>query len=329
MGSTRPVTAALVGYGYWGARLLDIASRVDGLRITRVVDIRCGAADFAGPASIPCGSDLDAAVADPRIDAVIVATTASAHDGPIRQALSAGKHVFTEKPFTLTTRHATELLRLARDRNLMVTVDHQYWWSREIAALGAALDRDAIGEVVAVSIERAADGPVRYDVNALWDLAIHDVAVLVRLGILGDGPGLHVEDCRETGNGPVAGCVALTARAPAGIEVRLHACWLSRGKRRALVITGERGSLRLEESDRTLSAWLVEDRRRSLLSRTAKSAPGTPIELALGEFVRGVRGGPDLRPAADAARVVTVLEDMHGSAGAVTQLVRSDRCLKE
>lgn len=328
MAGTAQINAILVGYGYWGSRFFTIASRVDQLRIVGVVDVRCNEDGFVGPPGISCGGDLTAALADPQVDAAIIATTASEHVEPIRAALQAGKHVFTEKPFTLTAGHATELLGLARDRELMLTVDHQYWWSEEIAALGRALAGNTIGDVVAVSMERAADGPVRHDVGALWDLAIHDLSILVRLGVLGaeDGDCLKVEDCRETMDGPVAGCVTLTGTTPSMVAVRLHACWLSRTKRRALIVTGEHGSLRLEESDRFLSVWLVRDRRRSLLSRTLKSGRGTPIELALGEFSECVRAGPDLRKAVVATRVVAALEHIERSAEPVTQVVRSPRC---
>ncbi|WP_378730380.1 Gfo/Idh/MocA family protein [Nocardia brasiliensis] len=328
MVNAQPVRAILVGYGYWGSRFLNIASRVDKLQIVGVVDARFGEDGFTGPTALPGGSDLAAALADPQVEAAIVTTPASAHIEPIRQALRAGKHVFTEKPFTVTTRDTTELLGLARDGDLMLTVDHQYWWSAEVAALEKALADKAIGDVVAVAVERAADGPVRYDVDALWDLAIHDISILVRLGVLGEGdkPCLAVEECRETMDGQVAGCVALTGRTPSAITLRLHACWISRTKRRGFVIAGERGSLQLAETDRYLSAWLLRDGRRTLLSRSAKSGNGTPIELALEEFIAGVRGTPDLRKATDAGRVVTAIEHIESSARQVATIVRSPRC---
>ncbi|MFI9503353.1 Gfo/Idh/MocA family protein [Nocardia sp. NPDC052566] len=324
----QPVRAVLVGYGYWGSRFLNIARRVDALEIVGVVDPRFGDDEFAGPTALSGWRELSAALSAVRCDAAIVTTPASAHAEPIRQALRAGKHVFTEKPFTVTTEDSAELLDLARDGDLMLTVDHQYWWSAEVAALGKALADNAIGEVVAVAVERAADGPVRYDVDALWDLAIHDISILVRLGVLGEGdkPCLEVEECRQTMDGQVAGCVALTGRTPSAITVRVHACWISRTKRRGFVIAGERGSLRLEETDRYLSAWLIRDGRRMLLSRSAKSGSGTPIERALEEFAAGVRGTADLRKAVDAARVVTAIAQIEGSARQVATLVRSPRC---
>lgn len=323
-----PVNAILIGYGYWGARFLGIAERVDKLRIIGVVDSHADDEGFDRPPSTPCGSDLVAALADPRVEAVIITTPASDHVEPARQALRAGKHVFTEKPFALTSRDTAELLNLARAGGLMVTVDHQYWWSAEVEAMRRALADDAVGAVVAVSVDRAANGPVRQDVGALWDLAVHDIAILARLGILrGDtGQRLRVEECRETMDGPVAGCVSLTGRTPTDVLLRLHACWISETTRRRLVVAGERGSLLLEENDGSLAAWLIGERGRELLSRTAKSDPVTPIERALGEFSDGARGRPDLSKAVDAGGVVAVVEQLLASARPVTTIVRSARC---
>jgi predicted dehydrogenase len=323
-----PVTALLVGYGYWGARFFGFTRRVDAVRIAGVVDARYGQDGFAGPPSLPCWGNLDAALATAPVDAVIIATPAVEHARLVRQALRAGTHVFVEKPLALSSRDADDLLDLARDRDLMLTVDHQYWWSPEVAALAEALAGGAIGAVVALFAERAAPGPVRFDVNALWDLGSHDVSTMVRVGALraGQRRPLQVDECKEVLDGQVAGCVSLTGRTWSGIAVRIHACWMSDTRRRRLVISGEEGSLRLEETPRTLSTWLVREGRRRLLSRTVKSDRGTPIERALEEFATGVRREPDLGKAADAGRVVAALEQITAEAKGATTTVRSTRC---
>ncbi|MBP2471914.1 putative dehydrogenase [Crossiella equi] len=323
-----PVNTLLVGYGYWGTRFVHIAGRVPALRIVGVVDSRAGTEGFTPPPGLPCERDLARAVADPAVRAVIITTPATEHLAPAREALRAGKHVFTEKPFAMTAKETGELLDLAREHDLMLTVDHQYWWSTEIDALERALLEGVIGRVGAVSVVRAGDGPVREDVGALWDLGAHDLSILVRLGLLNPDGGacLRVAECHETPDGPVAGCVALTGHTPESVALRLHVCWVSARKQRALVISGELGSLRLEESDRYLAVWLVRGGRRRLLSRTAKSGRGTPIERALAEFAEGALGRPDLSKAVEAGRVVAVLEQIEDSARAVTSVVGARRC---
>lgn len=325
---TQPVTALLVGYGYWGARFLTFTDRVDSIRIAGVVDARCGEAGFTGPPCLPCWGDLDAGLAAAPVDAVIIATPAVEHARLARRALRAGRHVFVEKPLALVSRDADDVLALARVRDLMLTVDHQYWWSPEVAALSDALAGGAIGAVVALCAERAAPGPVRFDVNALWDLASHDVSTLVRIGALriDEHRPLHVDECKEVLDGQVAGCVSLTGKTWSGVAVRIHACWMSDTRRRRLVISGEEGSLRLEETPRTLSTWLLRQGRRRLLSRTVKSDRGTPIERALEEFAHGVLGERDLGKAADAGRVVAALEQITAEAKGATTTVRSNRC---
>lgn len=326
--SRRPVTAALVGYGYWGPRLLGISERVDQLRITVVVDPRYNEPGFTPPASVPTVRDLGEVLADPDVEAVLVTTPATRHTDLVRQALEAGKHVFTEKPLTVSAEEAAELLDLARERRRMLTVNHQYWWSPEARVLECALRDGAVGKVVAVSAERAALGPVRYDVDALWDLAAHDLSVLLGAGVLGaDGPeDFQVSESTTVQDGEVAGCSALTAWSQSGLALRLHACWLSPERRRRLVITGEKGNLIFGEDDQALSVARVAGDRSEVLSRTVKSDRGTPIESALAEFAAGARGTPHWDGAARAAQLVGLLEQLSSSARSVERTVRGSRC---
>lgn len=324
--TARPVRAVLLGYGYWGRRLLGIAGRVDELRVVGVVDDRAGAADFRPPESLPCHADLDRALGDDSVEAVIVTVPAAYHAAVVERSLSTGKHVFVEKPLAVRAADARALISLAHDRGLMLTVDHQYWWSPEIAALSAVLEAGEAGRIVAVSAQRAAPGPVRQDVSAWWDLASHDISTLVRAGVLrpDDAPEFRVRRCTAIADGDVDGCVAVSVSGPAGIEMWVHACWMSSIQRRRLVVTGEAGSLCLEEDAGALSLWLDRDRERRLLSQTAKGDQGnrrTPVECALSAFAEGVRGVPDLCAATDAVSVVSIMEQIADGARAEPRAV--------
>jgi predicted dehydrogenase len=111
-----------------------------------------------------------------------------------------------------------------------------------------------------------------------------------------------------------------------GVELWFHACWMSGVRRRRLVLTGESGSLSLEEDDDALALWLERHGERDLLSRTEKCDRGTPIEGALRAFADGVQGTPDLRAAADAVTVVSVLEQVSEASRARLSVVPAPGC---
>lgn len=326
--SGRPVRAALIGYGYWGRRLLAITGRVDSLEVVQVVDERSGTDGFEPPAELPCHAGLEAVLDDADVEAVLVTVPSVGHADVVTRALRAGKHVFVEKPLATTAPQARALVALARESGLMLTVDQQYWWSAEVAALSTALDSGLVGPVAGISVQRVSGGPQRQDVNAWWDLACHDVGVLTRIGLMGAdvADAWNVRGSTTVADGPVAGCVVLSARSREGVEFWAHLCWMSATRRRRLVVAGVTGNLALEEDDHALSLWLERDRERSLLSQTPKASRGTPIESALDAFAQGVRGPADLRDAALAADVVTVLEYLDDAAAPGRIDVKSPGC---
>ncbi|MGL5807726.1 MAG: Gfo/Idh/MocA family protein [Xenococcaceae cyanobacterium] len=182
-----------------------------------------------------------------KIDAVIVVTPASTHYALIRDALDRGYHVLAEKPLTLDRQECLELARLEQQKQLQLFVDHTYLFhpavikGKEIARSGK------IGEFRYAYATRIHLAPVRQDVDVLWDLAIHDIA------ILNDWLGEMPIEVQATGNvwlqndRNLADLVWATLTYPNNFQARLHFCWLNPDKQRKLALVGDRGSLIFDE----------------------------------------------------------------------------------
>lgn len=328
--SARAVRAVLCGYGYWGARLLTIAGRVDELNVVGVVEPRMAHPDFVPPA-VPCWPTLARALATTDAEAVVITVPAVKHFAVIREALQDGRHVFVEKPLTTSADDARELAGQAQAMGLVLAVDHQYWWSDELPVASSALASGRIGTPCAVVAERAAPGPRRSDVSAMWDRGCHDVSILLRLGLIRPGPGAVTVDSRvEVPDGAVAGCVTVSGRTGQDQTLRLHACWLSPVTVRRMVVTGTEGSLLLIESDQDVQAHLVtDDGGTEVLSRSPKGSRGTPVERALHDFARSVLSGEHPPRAWDAADVVEVVEAIDRQAHSTVLTMAAGRCWTE
>jgi len=122
--SARPLGVALVGYGYWGPNLLRNYMELPEAQVKWVCDLRperLAKVDARFP-GIQLGADCAEALADPAVDAVLVATPISTHHAVAKAALEAGKHVFVEKPMTADAAQARELIELAAVRGLTLMV---------------------------------------------------------------------------------------------------------------------------------------------------------------------------------------------------------------
>jgi predicted dehydrogenase len=131
------VRVALVGLGWWGRKMVDtMEPHGDVLRITRAVDPAIDAArDFASSRGLPVGESLAEALADPDVDAVILATPHALHEAQIAQAVAAGKHVFCEKPLALTGAGAAQAVALCRDAGLVLGMGHERRFEPPMAEL--------------------------------------------------------------------------------------------------------------------------------------------------------------------------------------------------
>jgi predicted dehydrogenase len=291
VGDNPVVAVAVVGYGRWGRRLVDIAQRTDAFDVVLAADERFGSG-LTPPDSVPVVQSLGAVLADSRVDAVLLAVPASVHQSIAEQCLELGTHVFVEKPLATDSVGAMALVETARRTGRVLAVDHHYRFNPAVEVLRASVADGRIGKVASFFAERRGRGPRREDVNALWDLAVHDLTIASRVGAITaqEWAAIVPESRVIVLDGLVAGCVTVTGASDRGVSFELHSCWMSRLRSRRVAVSGSAGVLELVENGDVTKVVLSTLRQTRTLYDSRNVTGLTPVEHALEDFARRVRG---------------------------------------
>ena len=169
---------AVIGYGYWGPKIVrNLLSR--SVKVSYVVDVdqaRCEEVKKTYP-SVNAVTDMDIAINDSSVTAIIVVLPVKLHYMVAKKALLAGKHVLLEKPIASSSIESEELLKIAEEKDLLLMVDHTYLYSDAIRKIREVIvENDA--RIIHISSNRSNLGVFRRDVNVLWDLAPHDLSII-------------------------------------------------------------------------------------------------------------------------------------------------------
>ena len=169
----------LIGAGRWGPNVIGAFNRINGAKLVKVADPNQDALanlKLKFPAVNTTQSSCEI-FEDQKIDAVAICTPVETHTNLVRSALDQGKHVFVEKPFGHDFQQCLSLCRLAEEKSLSIVVGHVFLFNASILALKEILKSGEIGEVLHIEAHRTNLGPVRKDVNAVWDLTSHDLSI--------------------------------------------------------------------------------------------------------------------------------------------------------
>ena len=123
-------------------------------------------------------TDCGDLIADPAVDAVIIATPVSSHYELAMRALRAGKHVMVTKPITAEAAQAMELIDEAEQRGLVLMVDHTFVYTGAVQTIKQVVESGNLGELYYYDSVRVNLGLFQKDVNVLWDLAVHDLSIM-------------------------------------------------------------------------------------------------------------------------------------------------------
>ena len=231
---------AVAGCGEWGRNHVRAVLAAPGMKLLHVADPsearREVARGLAPQATV--SASLDAALADPRVDAVIVAAPSPTHAPLGRAALAAGKHVLVEKPLAPTVAEAEDLVARAKKGGKVLQVGHLLLYHPAVAHLRRLVERHALGDLHYLYAQRTNLGRIRTDEGSLTSLGPHDVSVMAHL--LGAWPeavsaqgAAYVQPTRED-------VVFVTLRFPGGVLAHLHLSWLDPHKVRRLTLVGSR-----------------------------------------------------------------------------------------
>lgn len=237
----RPVRVGLAGCGYWGSKHLRVLNELPGAEVVALCE-----PSPANLAKVPRGllpafitSDfgemLDA------VDAVVIAAPARLHYPLARAALLRDKHVLTEKPFATSTKEALELIDLAQARGLTLMVGHTYVYHPAVQYIRDYVQGGRLGAIYYIHTARLNFGLLQPDVDVLWDLAPHDLSILMYL--LGEEP--MIAGARGTAriNPRLCEVAHLDLEFLDGLLAHIHVSWLEPVKVRRMTIIGSEQTL--------------------------------------------------------------------------------------
>lgn len=317
MSSSSIPAIACIGGGYWGPNLIRNTHALGALAVICDRDPATLAKLAEHYPGVRTTTDYQEVLADPSIDAVMLATPAVTHHPLGMQALEAGKHAFIEKPLAMTAPQAEDLAAAADRLGRTLMVGHILEYHPAFEALLALIQEGALGEVKHVRSSRLSLGKVRSEENVMWSFAPHDVSLV--LGALGNQEPERVEAFGTTILQPgIPDTVHMDLGFAGGVTAHIHVSWLEPNKLHQLVVIGTKAMAVFEDS-RPDNKLVVYDRGFDRLGDTlqmrkgAETAidfpPGEPMKREIAHFIESIQTGR--RPKSDGwsgARVLRVLE---------------------
>lgn len=232
------INVGVIGFGYWGPNLVRNFSQTTNARLVSVCDLnasRRAQAQALYPAVKIC-AEVDDIIGDPSIDAVVIATPVATHYKLAMKAMRAGKHVLVEKPLSLNSAEAEEMVEFADQNKKVLMVGHTFVYTSAVAKIKELVDKGSLGKLYYFDSVRVNLGMFQGDVNVLWDLAVHDLSIMDY--IVGKQP----QAVAATGIASVPGHPEslgyLTCFFPDDLIAHFHVNWLAPVKIRQTLIGG-------------------------------------------------------------------------------------------
>lgn len=320
------INVAVIGYGYWGPNLVRNFQEVENCKMALCCDSDSGrlAQVKAKHSSVETTKDYASVLKNPDIHAVVIATPIGTHYKLTRQALEHGKHVLVEKPLAASVAEAECLVEKADKLGLTLMIDHTFVYTGAVRKMKEIINRGDIGDLYYFDSVRINLGLIQRDVNVLWDLAPHDVAILDYL--IDETPvAVCANGASHFGNG-IENVAYLSVYFNSGLIAHFHNNWLAPVKIRTVIIGGSKKMIlyddmdlseKIKVYDRGVDVSKPENRNDALIAYRLGDmwAPRLDTTEALrsvvGEFVDCVNTGR--RPVTDGVSGLNVVKILEAS----------------
>lgn len=243
------IKIAVIGYGYWGPNLIRNIQDSDGACVVSCCDTnpeRLAHAKSKYP-TVEVTESYDDILRDPLVDAVAISTPVATHYKMARKALEHGKHVLLEKPITASVAEAEQLVDLAEKFKLTFMVDHTFIYTGAVRKMKELIEQGELGDLYYLDSVRINLGLVQSDVNVLWDLAPHDIAILEHL--VKERPvSVCANGACHVGNG-LENIAYLTVYYDSGLIAHFHNNWLSPVKVRTMLVGGSKKTIHYDDME--------------------------------------------------------------------------------
>jgi predicted dehydrogenase len=236
------VRFGVIGYGYWGPKVIRNIDLMEEAKLVAICDKSLVSRQKAGKAypGVQITEDANELMTSPDIDAIAVITPVWTHYELAKAALENGKHIFVEKPFTSNSAQAKELIALAAEKNLKIMVDHTFLFTAAVQKIKQLLEEGALGKLYYYDSTRVNLGLFQHDVNVVWDLAPHDLAIMDHL--IEESPEAVVATGQSHLNGH-EDIAFITLYFPDKVIAHINVNWMSPVKVRTTLIGGEKKML--------------------------------------------------------------------------------------
>ena len=316
----------VVGLGYWGPNLARNLAAIEGCELSWLCDAseqareRLGAT-FPGARTTAQIADL---LADPALDAIVLATPVPTHAELAVAVAEAGKHCFVEKPLATNVADAERAVAAAQQAGRILMVGHLLEYHPAVTHLKELIDGRELGDLYYIYGNRLNLGKLRADENALWSLGAHDVSVALHL--IGEEPVECLAQGASYVREGVQDVVFCYLRFPSGVVAHLHLSWLDPHKERRITVVGARRMATFDdmliEGKLTIYDKGFDEDTRSWGEYIARSGdifspriPNLePLRIECEHFVECIRSGATPRSdGRSGLRVVRVLEQLQRS----------------
>lgn len=245
----KEIKVGVIGCGYWGPNLIrnfNDSVQTDIHSVCDLIRERLNSIRIRYP-QVKITEDYRDILKDDNIEAVAVVTPVSSHYKIVSDALRAGKHVLVEKPLTSNVKDAESLVNLAAKKGLVLLVDHIFIYTNAIKKIKDYLAKGEIGDMYYFDSVRINLGLFQHDINVIWDLAPHDLAVMDHLvseepiSITATGSS-HTPSRHED-------IAYITLQFRSSFIAHFHVNWMSPVKIRKIIIGGSRKMLVFDDLD--------------------------------------------------------------------------------
>jgi len=329
------ISLGVVGLGGWGKNVVRSFARTKHCELKYICD--CNAALLEQQYRLyPQSTATDryqSLLDDPQLEAVAIATPAPLHFAMVREALLAGKHVYVEKPMTLRSAEAGQLVELAGAQHRKLMVGHLLEYHPAVTQIKQYVDGGELGDIYYMYCQRLNLGVVRQHENAFWSLAPHDISVILYLF------GMEPEEISASGQcflqPGVEDVVFVNLRFPDGKIAQIHVSWLDPHKERKMVLVGAKKMLVFDDVHPTEKVRIFD--KGACFEADVPAAggnvsvrhgdiyvpylpPAEPLLIETQHFIDAVRS--DAQPRSDGydgLRVVKILEQVEQQLRAAPQ----------
>lgn len=242
------INLAIIGAGKWGMNHVKTANGILKEDLSWVCDMNEGTKKKLEDLGISAKftTEINDIIKDENINAVIISTSAETHFQIAKKCLENGKNVLVEKPITLVTNEAKELLRIAESKKLKLMVGHILLYHPAILKIKDLLDKGSLGKLQYIYSNRLNLGTIRTEENILWSFAPHDISVIQfltgtnPLTIKAVGAKFLQKNIEDT--------TITVLEYPGNVHAHIYVSWLHPFKEQRLVVIGSEGMLVFEDT---------------------------------------------------------------------------------